>query len=54
VKRSGPFDVIYEDLPVLVVDRWEHVTLELLEETRAKWKDKEFPALEKLSWRYWI
>lgn len=53
VKRSGSFDQAYDGLPVLLVDRWQDVTLELLLNTLAAWQDTPFPNLSVLSWRHW-
>ena len=54
VKRSGPFDEVYMDLPVLLVDSWEDVNVELLSKTLEDWKEKSFGQLRKLSWRAWV
>lgn len=52
VKKSG-IDVLYEDLPVLIVEKWEDVTLELLEKTIDNFKDKSFQ-YEKLTLHFWM
>jgi len=54
VKRSGPFDAIYKGLPVLLVDRWEDVTLELLENTLREWRHRLFPNLTRISAEGWL
>ncbi len=52
VKKSGPFDSVYQGLPVLLVDRWSDVTFDLLRTTAEDWRERPFD-LRKLSWRYW-
>jgi hypothetical protein len=54
VKRSGPFDEIYKGLPVLLVGRWEDVTLELLERTLQEWRHRRFPNLKRISIAGWL
>jgi len=54
VKKSGPFDAIYEGLPVLLVSRWEEVTLELLEKTLQEWRHRRFPNLKRISVAGWL
>jgi len=54
VKRSGPFDAIYEGLPVLLVNRWEDVSLELLERTLRDWRHRRFPNLTRISTTGWL
>ena len=54
VKKSGPFDAIYEGLPVLLVSRWEEVTLELLEKTLQEWRHRRFPNLKSISVAGWL
>ena len=54
VKKSGPFDAIYEGLPVLLVDRWEDVTLELLERILQEWRHRRFPNLKRISIAGWL
>lgn len=50
---STPLDPLYEGLPVLIVKSWKDVTRELLENTIAEYRDKEF-AMEKLTLQYWV
>lgn len=52
VKKSN-IDVLYEHLPVLIVDKWEDVTLELLQQTINTFKSQEFQ-FEKLTLKYWM
>ncbi len=40
IVRSSVFDELFEGLPVLIVDKWEDVSLELLVSTLAHFKDK--------------
>ena len=49
IKRSGPFDRLYEGMPVLLVDRWEHVTLPLLLRTLKEWRHRRFEGLNRLT-----
>jgi hypothetical protein len=58
VKRFNvPCDTIYDDLPVLVVDNWSDITLDLLQKTRLAFQKKrdagEFK-MEKLTLNYWV
>ena len=43
----------YDDLPVLVVDRWEDITKELLDTTVTKFREKQFN-YAKLTLKYWV
>jgi hypothetical protein len=52
VKKSN-IDVLYERLPVLIVDKWEDVTFELLQQTIDAFKSQEFQ-LERLTLKYWM
>ena len=52
IVKSSPLDPLYDDLPVLIVKRWENVTKEKLEETIQLFSQKEF-VLEKLTLKYW-
>lgn len=51
VKLSG-MDPLFDDLPVLLVDRWSDVTQELLDSTIETFKGRSF-AYEKLTLAYW-
>ena len=42
VKRQGPMDRMYDKLPVLLVDKWDDVTLPLLYSTLERWR-RELP-----------
>lgn len=48
IVRSSVFDELFEGLPVLIVDKWEDVSLQLLVTTVAHFKDK----LDKNEFRY--
>jgi hypothetical protein len=52
-RMDVPCDTLFDDLPVLVVDKWSDVTEELLRETVAEFSRKTF-AMEKLTLGYWI
>lgn len=52
VKRSV-LDVLYEDLPVLIIDSWEEITEELLQSVWNDMSQKKF-MYEKLHINYWI
>lgn len=54
VKKSN-IDELYQDLPVLIVDRWEDITDDLLKSTIAKFQNiKESFKYEKLTLKYWM
>jgi hypothetical protein len=54
VKRfQVPNDKLYEDLPVLVIDKWSDINEDLLRETVDTFKTKSFK-YEKLNLKYWI
>ena len=46
-------DIIYDDLPVLLVDEWHDINKELLEKTLVEFKIKSFN-YNKLKMNYWI
>ena len=46
------FKIMFEDLPVLVVNKWEEITKELLQQTIELFKTKKFN-YEKLKLSYW-
>lgn len=51
-KLNSTFDKIYEDLPILVVDKWSNITQELLNNTIEEFKKKSFK-MEKITLEYW-
>jgi len=52
VKRS-PICIVFEDLPVLIVDEWRDLNAQLLNETLADFSKKEFK-MGKLTMKYWM
>ena len=52
VKKSN-LDPLYKDLPVLIVNNWSDINIELLNKTISEFKNKTFN-LEKLTYKYWI
>jgi hypothetical protein len=57
IVKTSPIDKLYQDLPVLIVQSWSDVTMDLLtkiiEEFKIKYSNGEFK-YEKLSLQYWI
>jgi hypothetical protein len=57
IVKTSPIDKLYQDLPVLIVQSWTDVTMDLLvkiiEEFKIKELNKEFK-YEKLSLSYWM
>ena len=57
VVTKSPLDILYNDLPVLIVEKWSDITPELLNETIIKMKIKyekgEFK-FEQLTLKYWV
>jgi hypothetical protein len=51
VKKSA-IDILYEDLPVLIVNEWRDVTAELLHDTVERYKNRVFN-FDKLRLKYW-
>ena len=51
--RKSFLDVIYEDLPVLLVDEWTDINESLLNKTLDEFKDKQFN-YDKLKMDYWV
>jgi hypothetical protein len=52
VKKSN-IDSLYDDLPVLIVNHWNEVTKELLNNTIISFKDKNFN-FKKITLEYWM
>jgi hypothetical protein len=44
---------LFDDLPVLIIEKWSHVTQHLLDSTIEKFKNRSFN-YDKLLLRYWI
>jgi len=53
IMKKSFLDIIYEDLPILLVDEWTDVTQKLLEDTLVEFSKKEFN-YNKLKMDYWI
>jgi hypothetical protein len=57
IVKTSPIDKLYQDLPVLIVQSWSDVTMDLLvkiiEEFKIKELNKEFK-YEKLALSYWM
>jgi hypothetical protein len=53
IMKKSFLDIIYEDLPVLLVDNWEDINENLLRETIVSFSTKTFN-YEKLKMDYWI
>ena len=52
IVRTSPLDVLYKDLPVLIVNDWTEVTQTLLEKTVEEYKTKTFD-YKRLTLEYW-
>jgi len=52
VKRS-PICIVFEDLPVLIVDEWRDLNTQLLNKTLSDFSNKEFK-MGKLTLQYWM
>jgi hypothetical protein len=52
VKKSD-IDHLYDELPVLIVDEWHHITEELLNKTLYDFSNKKFN-MEKITMKYWL
>ena len=53
IMLSSPLDDMFEDLPVLIVKRWNDLSRDLLYKTILEYKEREF-AWNKLTLKYWI
>jgi hypothetical protein len=53
IVKAPNFKTLFEDLPVLIVNDWNEVTQELLDNTIQVFKTKEFK-YEKLQLNYWV
>lgn len=53
IVRKSKLDILYEDLPVLMVDDWKEITSDLLKTTIEIFKNKDF-SYEKLTLKYWV
>ena len=52
-RMNVPQEKLYDELPVLLVDKWSDISKELLEKTVAEFKTKTFN-LDKLTLKYWF
>jgi hypothetical protein len=53
IVKSSPLDLLYKDLPVLIVSDWSLIDQELLNKTVSEFKDKKFD-YNKLTLKYWM
>jgi hypothetical protein len=53
IMKKSFLDIIYEDLPILLVDNWEDINESLLEKTIISFSNKKFN-YDKLKMDYWI
>ncbi len=53
IMKKSFLDIIYEDLPILLVDEWSDINETLLQKTLDEFKNKEFN-YDKLKMDYWI
>ena len=53
IVKTSPLDNLYIDLPVLIVNEWNDISMELLEKTANDFKDKTFN-YDKLTLQYWM
>lgn len=53
IVKTSPLDSMYNELPVLIVNDWNDITIELLQKTVDEYKGREF-RYEKLTLKYWM
>ena len=53
IMQRSCLDIIYEDLPVLVVDEWTDINEQLLQDTLSSFSNKTFN-YDKLTMEYWV
>ena len=53
IVKTSSLDVLYDDLPVLIVQEWSDINLNLLKDTIDKFKDKNFN-MDKITSKYWL
>jgi len=53
IVKTSPLDSMYVGLPVLIVDSWKDITVDLLKQTVYDYKCREF-MYEKLTLNYWM
>ncbi len=53
IVKTSNLDFLYNDLPVLIVNKWSDVTKELLEQTIQDFRNRQF-LYDKLTLKYWV
>jgi hypothetical protein len=53
IVTTSPLDVLYKDLPVLIVNKWTDITFDLLKNTINEFKNSTFN-MDKLTLKYWM
>ena len=53
IVKTSTLDVLYKDLPVLIVQKWEDVTEELLHKTYKDFQSRSFTGFQRLYNHYW-
>ena len=53
IVKSSPLDSLYTDLPVLIVNEWSDVNVNLLSDTVEKFKNRNFN-YNKITTKYWV
>lgn len=58
IVRTSPLDTLFEDLPVLIINNWDDVSIELLQQTVERFKERHLVETrpfkyEKLTLEYW-
>jgi hypothetical protein len=53
IMKSSFLDIIYEDLPVLIINEWTDINAKLLEDTLVSFTNKKFN-YDKLKMDYWV
>ena len=53
IVKSSPIDMLYQDLPVLIINDWKEINKQLLIDTITIFKNKKFN-FEKLTLKYWL
>jgi hypothetical protein len=53
IVEKSPLNILYKDLPVLILDDWSQITQELLDNTIEKFKNNSYD-YNKLTLKYWV
>jgi hypothetical protein len=53
IVKTSEIDILYEDLPVLIVNNWSEINIDLLKKTISDFKSRAFN-FEKLTLKYWL